>query len=318
MKIFAAHNSDVAVRRHSSSGGIFTLLAEKMIENGGVVYGAAFSPDGSIKHCRVESIDRLHMLRGSKYAFSDATAAYSEACSCLENGVKVLFSGTPCQVAAMRKRAGDNPNLLLVEIVCHGAPQPVYWQKYLTEITAKHKRSVCDIESINFRDKRTGWKNYSFTIKYRNGRIFTQLHDDNAYMRAFLNDFTLREACFRCPFKYPDGTAADITLGDLWGISQLAPQIDNDEGTTLIIARTPAGEAAVSNIDQSITFSLEQVATYNPALVTPAVKPALYETFKQETSLKPFITVAKKYTSRPLILEIKIRVARIIKYLKLR
>lgn len=315
MKIFAAHNSDDAVRRQSSSGGIFTLLAEKIIEKGGLVYGAVLCSDGTIKHRRVERADELYMLRGSKYAFSDVGTAYSEACSCLESGTPVLFSGTPCQVAAMRKRAGNNPNLLLVEIVCHGAPQPIYWEKYLSEITAKHKRTISDIDTINFRDKRTGWKNYSFTIKYRNRRIFTQPHDDNAYMKAFLSDYTLREACFRCPFKYPHGTAADITLGDLWGISALAPEIDNDNGTTLVIARTPAGVTAVSDINQSITFTLSQVATYNPALVTPAKKPALYETFKQETSLKPFITVAKKYTSRPLILEMKIRVARIIKYL---
>lgn len=319
--IFAAHNVDSETRRHSSSGGIFAMLANDVIGAGGVVYGATIDANGNVAHRRVDNTGALAALQGSKYVFSDATKAYADACADIAAGRHVLFCGTPCQTAAMRQRAGDNPALLLVEVVCHGAPQPKYWRRYLAETVAKHRRSIADIARIDFRDKRTGWKNYSFTILYRDGKTVTQLHDDNLWMRAFLGDLTLRDACFRCPFKYPDGSAADITLGDLWGIERLAPDIDNDLGTTLVIARTRRGKAAVANIAADATLTLADVARYNPALTTSATKPAGYDTFRNaaQTLLdntaptkQTFRKLAARHTARPLLLTLKIRLARLL------
>lgn len=299
MKVFAAHNPDADIRRQSSAGGIFSLLAHQTLKDGGVVYGVGFDSQWHIAHQRVTTPDGLKRLRGSKYAYSIIGTAISDAAADLAAGRKVLFSGTPCQIAAMRKRVGaDTPNLLLVEVVCHGAPEQKYWNQYLDELCVKLKHRRCDIASISFRDKRTGWKNYSFTIIFKDGKEFSQPHDDNLYMRAFLKDLTLREACFNCPFKYPNGSRADITLGDFWGISQLVPEIDNDKGTTLIIARTHRGWLALNPLISPLAdLDYNNVILHNPAIVSSPQQPMLRKKFATALdSHNVFSSIAKHYT----------------------
>ena len=313
MKIFAAHNPDAEIRKESSAGGVFSILASQILRAGGIVYGVGFNLEWKVVHLRIDNEDELWRIRGSKYVYSHIGTSITDACRDLDNGHKVLFSGTPCQVAAMRKRAGDNPNLLLVEVICHGAPEPKYWQRYLDEICTKHHRSRSDIQSINFRDKRTGWKDYSFTICFSEGKLFTQRHDDNLYMRAFLSDLTLREVCFRCPFKYPDGSHADITLGDFWGITQLAPEIDNNYGTTIVIARTSKGTEATALITtDNSEYKLEEIAKYNPALTTsanPSENKASF--FKKYNEGKSILKTLNYFTKRPISESFYIKLARI-------
>lgn len=320
MKVFAYHNPDDEIRLESSSGGLFTALASEILAEDGVVYGAAFGEDWKVEHIRVDNEADLKRLRGSKYVYSDFASSIAEALKDLEAGRKVLFTGTPCQVAAMRKRAGDRDNLLLIEVVCHGAPEPSYWERYLEEICKKLHRSKKDIESVNFRDKRAGWKDYSFTIRFKDGKTFTQRHEDNLYMRAFLKDYTPREACFRCPFKYPDGSKADLTLGDFWGISQLAPDIDNNLGTCVVILRNEAKEEAVKNLQIDKALQFEDITKYNPAIIRAASKPAQWENFQREVkgddlllSAKKdeLIRLFKKYAGRPLRKSIYLYLARL-------
>lgn len=276
---------------------------------GGVVYGVSFGEEWCIEHVRVEDAEGLAQLRGSKYAYSRFAHVLPMIERDLDEGRKVLFSGTPCQVAAVHKRFGQHDNLLLVEIVCHGAPEQKYWTQYIKEICAKRNISIEDITRISFRDKCTGWKNYSFTVKFSDGSVFSQPHDDNLYMRAFLKDLTLREACFRCPFKYPGGTKADITLGDLWGITQLAPEIDNDLGTTLIIARTAKGEDYASCLSQDAQLTYEGVTRYNPAIVRSATRPVDFDVFRSDAE-KGLLRAMNHYASRPLRETIYLRLAR--------
>lgn len=297
MKIFAAENSDLEVRMKSSAGGVFSLLAEKVIEKGGIVYGAAFNHDWKVVHKRISSKDEIDSLRRSKYVYSHLGNTLIEAKKDLEEGKLVLFCSVPCQVAAMRKLAGDHTNLICVEVVCHGAPKPEYWERYLDELCKKIGYDKAEITSINFRDKSTGWKNYSFTIRFQNEKEFTETHEKNLYMRAFLRDYTLREACFDCKFKYPEGTQADITLGDLWGIDQLAPEINNDLGTTLVISRTKIGDGFISQFKALKEFSLEGVSQYNPAIMHSAQKPVKYIQFIKLSATKSLITLSRKFTS---------------------
>lgn len=312
MKIFAAHNPDAAIRRESSSGGIFSMLAERILSEGGVVYGAAFEDDWSVAHRRVDYPDDLWRLRGSKYVYSRIGRTIQQAASDLAADRKVLFSGTPCQVVAARKCLGDNPLLLLVEVVCHGAPQSEYWDRYLDELCSSRGRTRSDITSINFRDKRTGWKNYSFTIQFNDGKIFSQPHDDNLYMRAFLQNLTLREPCFRCPFKYPDGSRADITLGDFWGISQLAPEIDNDFGTTIVIAPTSVGQAITSQLPAVTNPVFNEIARYNPAIISSPMKPLSRADFLADIMRGLSLTkVFKHYAGRSLTETIYLQIARL-------
>lgn len=312
MKIFASSNPDTTERRESSAGGVFTLLAKDVIRAGGCVFGASFDKRWNIVHTKVESIDELSALRGSKYAFSDFGASVREALEELRSGKKVLFCGTPCQAAAMRKMAGDDPNLLIVEVVCHGAPKSAHWQRYIAELCKSRKKRIDDISGINFRDKSTGWKNYSFTVTFSDGSRFSQPHDDNIYMRAFLSDLTLRDACFRCPFKYPEGSRADITLGDLWGINHLAPQIDNDLGTTMVIARTPQGEAFAASLREDAELTFDGVAKWNPAVVCSPRKPDRYNNFNENSKAEEStIRCMKRYAARPIKERIYLYLARL-------
>jgi len=313
MKVFVAHNADEKIRRESSAGGVFSSLATEIIEKGGIVYGAAFDEEWNVTHCRVDNISDLSMLRGSKYVYSKFTPAIRDVINDLNNGHKVLFSGTPCQVAAMSKRAGQNPNLLLVEVVCHGAPEPEYWNRYLKELCSKKNKEISDIQTIKFRDKRTGWKNYSFTVTFKDGKCFSEPHSDNLYMRAFLADFTIRDACFQCPFKYPHGSSADITIGDFWGISRLASDLDNDFGTTIIVVRTEKGKSwldGISCIERE--FGFDEVSRYNPALVSSPSMPSLRSSFKEDVKTNSkLIPIFLKYVGRPLSERVYLKLARL-------
>lgn len=277
------------------------MLAQDIVSRGGVVYGAAFDDGWRVVHTRVDSVDGLSALRSSKYTYSDFKESLKQACEDIRQGREVLYSGTPCQIAAIDKIVGKSDLLLRVEVVCHGAPKAEYWSRYLNELCSRVHKSPRDITDVNFRDKTTGWKGYSFTVCFDDGTRYSESHDDNLYMRAFLADLTLRDACFRCPFKYPDGTRADITLGDFWGISQLAPEADNNLGTTIILSRTASGDEALSRagLEVSDLYSLDDVSRYNPAITGAVPCPASRDAFERAAIPGHLIVAMKRYASRP-------------------
>ncbi|MDE7426774.1 MAG: Coenzyme F420 hydrogenase/dehydrogenase, beta subunit C-terminal domain, partial [Muribaculaceae bacterium] len=293
MKVFYFENSDGAVRAGSSAGGFFTALAEKILTEGGVVYGAAFDDSWEVVHTRVDRPKALEALRGSKYVFTDISGCFSSIADDLKAGRDVMFCGTPCQVAAIRKRVGENENLLLIEVVCHGAPQPKYWDLYLDEILLKQGKSREDIASINFRDKTEGWKNYSVRVDFKDGSHFIQRHGDNPYILTFIYDYTLRDGCSKCPFKNPN-SKADISMGDFWGIEVLTPEIDNNLGTTILIADTSKGEALLSEMAESTSLSVEEVGKYNPAILKAPNTPWEKAEFEKLVSEKGFLFAANK------------------------
>lgn len=293
MKVFYFENIDSAVRAGSSAGGLFTALAEKILAEGGVVYGATFDENWHVVHSRVESIEDLPPLRGSKYAFTDISKCFGLIADDLRAGRKVMFCGTPCQVAAVRKRVGENDDILLVEVVCHGAPQSKYWDLYLDELLQNQGKGRDDIASIYFRDKTEGWKNYSVRVDFKDGSKFIQSHRVNPYILTFIYDYTLREGCSKCPFKSPD-SKADISMGDFWGIESLAPEIDNNLGTTIVIADTQKGEGILKGLATPISLSVEQVAKYNPAIIKAPNVPAEKADFEKMVSDKGFHFAAQK------------------------
>ena len=297
MKVFAAHNPDFTIRTNSSSGGVFSTLATGILEGGGVVYGAAFSDTFEVEHKRITNVDDLDSLRRSKYVFSNFSSSVSDALKDLESGRRVLFSGTPCQIAAVNKSASDNPLLVTVEVICHGAPEPIFWEIYLNEFCRERGIRRQDIARINFRDKSDdGWKNFSITIDTIDGRHFSQPYGANDYMRSFLDNYTLRKACFRCPFKYPDGSKADISLGDLWGIETVAPQIDNNLGTTLVIARTLKGIEACRALEPLCDIDLGEAAVHNPAITDTFPQPDGFEKFRSTALNRSFAEATRRFT----------------------
>ena len=246
LKTYAAKNQDEAIRKQSSSGGIFTLLAKQTIARGGTVFGAGFDKKWEVCHASAQTLTELTAFRGSKYLQSRVEDTYCQAEALLKRGTEVLFSGTPCQIAGLKGYLRkEYENLLTVDFVCHGVPSPAVWREYLKVLLANTKEPPERIGEIRFRNKKSGWKNYSLTISSAKAKnspsIISQPYNKNLFMRGFLKDIYLRPSCHACPAKkFKSGS--DTTLGDYWGIQHVLPEFDDEKGVSLIMTNTPKGE----------------------------------------------------------------------------
>lgn len=265
--VYAAYNKKESIRLESSSGGIFTLMAEKIIKEGGVVFGARFTSDWQVEIVPTDNIEGLFAFRGSKYLQAKVGDSYRQAKDFLRSGRKILFSGTPCQIAGLRHYLRkDYENLLAVDFVCHGVPSPKVWKQYLGQITEAGKRAIKDIK---FRDKPKGWKRFNFTLGYdENDKSYTMssYNGENHYMRAFLSDMILRPSCYNCQSKC-GRSQSDITIADFWGINKILPQMDDDKGTSLLLVHTEKGYEAL-NFEKMIfaDSTYENALKFNPAI----------------------------------------------------
>lgn len=269
ISVFAASNPDGTEKFKSSSGGVFPMLARKIIEDGGVVFGAVWNDEWLVEHKPIETIGELSRLQGSKYLQSKIGNTYHLADNYLKKQRKVLFSGTPCQIAGLKLfLQKDYPNLLTVETVCHSVPSPGIWKKYLSELLRKERRNISDIRSINHRDKCSGWKGYSCSLYFKNDATYVASKDEDLWMRGFMRGLYTRPSCVNCPAKI-EHSYADITLGDLWGIARLAPEIDDDKGMSMVSVSTKKGQQALKEIGvQALkNFTLVDIARENPAVI---------------------------------------------------
>lgn len=243
-QVLAAINPDEKIREESSSGGIFTMLAENVIREGGVVFGVCFDEHWQAVFGHTETADGLAAFRGSKYLQARVGNAFKEAKDYLKDGRKVLFSGTPCQISALRHFLHrDYDNLLCVDFICHGTPSPKVWRMYLDEVTQNAVRAIRDVQ---FRNKRQGWKRFNFDMTYdADGQHYniSSWHRENHYMRIFLDDVILRPSCYACKAK-GGRSHSDLTIADFWGIGQLNPQMDDDRGTSLVLLHSDKGVAS--------------------------------------------------------------------------
>lgn len=279
IKVYAAINTDEDIREKSSSGGVFSMLAQKTIEDGGLVFGAKFNKNWDVVHGVSETLDGLSDFRGSKYVQSDIGISFSEAEAFLKKGRKVLFSGTACQIAGLKKFLQmDYENLLTVDVVCHGAPSSKVWREYMRSIEPDTRK----IRRVSFRDKSTGWKDYCFSVKTDNSEI-TQKAFDNPYMRGFLGNIYLRPSCYACPAK-AGKSESDITLGDFWGISGYHPEMDDDKGTSLVMLNTAKGLKYFSLLryNNICETTFEEAVAGNPSILHSVAIPAQRDRFFRE------------------------------------
>lgn len=266
---YACKNKDENVRKESSSGGIFTLLCEDVINLDGVVFGAAYDSNFNVRHCYAESMDEISKFRGSKYVQSVIGKSYKEAKEFLDKGKVVLFSGTPCQISGLQSYLIKKyDNLILVDIACHGVPSPIVYRKYIDDIQNKNNSKIVDIQ---FREKSDGWKSYNFKISFENG-TFMEKSGDNLYMRGYLQDLYLRPSCYNCKFKKPV-TSADITLADYWGVQDIYPEFDDDKGVSLILVHTKKGKEIIDEISNKIDIiktDYKHSIRCNPSIIMPS------------------------------------------------
>lgn len=263
---FAATAVDDFTREKSSSGGMFTAVAEKVLEKGGVVYGAAFSKDFSVEHTAVFKASDLDKLRRSKYVQSDLKNSFKEIKAFLNNNKTVMFCGTPCQaagLAAYLKKPYDN--LITVDFVCHGIPSPKAFKSY---IDCKEKAYKSTLTAVNFRDKSTGWKNFSVRLDFENDGVYLKQFGSDSYMKAFLANISLRPCCYNCKFKLFNHKS-DLTLADFWGASKVLPGTDDDKGVSLVTVQTPVGKQLVDEISENINtvdVNVLEAVQYNPCI----------------------------------------------------
>lgn len=277
---YAAKNDNESTRLKSSSGGIFTLLAEQTIDEGGVVFGARFNENWQVVHDYTDTIEGLEPFRGSKYVQSCVGESYRQVEGFLKIGRRVMFTGTPCQIAGLRKfLMKDYNTLLTVEIVCHGTPAPLVWRTYLNNEIAKCGQYISCVEGINFRDKITGWKTYSLSVNFSENMFSSSLSKDNYYMRAFLSNLSLRQSCYNCPAK-SGKSGADITIGDFWGIENVRPELDDDKGLSLVLVNSPRGMVSLKTLScRFVPVGFDEAVKGNSAYYHSVSKPVNREFF---------------------------------------
>jgi len=247
VKVYAAYNKSDEVRRASSSGGVFTLLAEQVINDGGAVFGAKFNGKWEVVIDYTETKEGLAAFRGSKYVQASVGDAYKKCEQFLKENRRVLFSGTPCQIAGLKRYLGkEYDKLLLVDVVCHGVPSPMVWRKYMRELTHNNVEKIRDVK---FRDKSDGWKKYRLVIDGYCETFVNEIHSENVFMKVFLTDLTLRPVCYDCPFRGVEVRQSDISIADFWGVDCIKPELDDDKGISLLILNTAKGVEAFSSLD---------------------------------------------------------------------
>lgn len=241
--VYAAVNTDEKTRMNSSSGGIFWALVNKTINEGGLVFGAGFDKEWMVCHSSADTIEDAKKFQGSKYVQSRVTGCYKQVKEALINGRKVLFSGTACQIAALKNYLRkDYENLQTIDVVCHGVPSPGIWKDYIT--TQYYSKTI---QNIEFRDKRGGWRNYGFSVLFTDGTVFKESHNKNLYMQGFLHDLYLRPSCHSCKFK-AGRCGSDVTLGDFWGIEKVAPEMDDNLGVSIVLINSMKGKELFSDL----------------------------------------------------------------------
>lgn len=268
IKVFAAKNNDENIRQLSSSGGIFTLLATKVINNGGVAFGAIFNAKWEVEHDYTDTIEGLAKFRGSKYVQSKINNNYILAEEYLKDGKQVLFSGTPCQIAGLKRfLRKEYENLICVDIICHGVPSPFIWQKYLEQYNST------ELSSISFRDKTNSWKRYEVVIRQGEKTLIREDIGKNIYMKLFLSDLCLRPSCSNCSSK-SGKSKSDITIADFWGIQHLHPDFDDDKGCNLILINSKKGLNLFNKLEcDKIETDFNTAIKYNPSYFKSVAEP---------------------------------------------
>ena len=292
LQVIAAKNTNTEERLGSSSGGLFLPLAKSIINEGGIVFGADYDSNWEVHHVGVENVSGLYALMMSKYLQSRIENTYKEAEKFLKCGRKVMFVGTPCQIAGLHGflRHKVYPNLLTIDVVCHGAPSPGVWRQYLAETyseeefiksrlkAAAGKNTVLyqslnaksPIGDIKFRDKTDGWKKYRFVVRQKsaskadqNSVLSSVFHYDNEYMNGFLNDIYLRPSCYHCTLKN-GASHSDMTIADYWAAKVVDKDFDDDKGLGLVILYSEKGRKVFAGLDLTVReVSSENAHLYN-------------------------------------------------------
>lgn len=297
---FAAIHKNIEVRFGSTTGGLFSALAEQMYKEGGYVGGAIYDEDFAVKHFISNNPKDLIRLRQSKYSQSHTEGIFQEVKRLLLAGEKVLICGTPCQMAGLRRfLKKDYENLIIVDFICKSITSPKFYSKYLDYW---ERKAGSKLVAFKFKDKELGWRNLVKRFDFKNGKtLYSRAQDNDLYSSAYHNNIVSRPSCYDCQFKgFP--RMADITIADFWGCDKFAAykEIDDNAGTSAVICNSQKGldfYKKLKNIT-SIQSKIEDIIPGNPALFHQQKEPACdRKAFFEELEKENIENVVPKYTS---------------------
>ena len=294
-QVFAAYHQSERVRSKSASGGIFPALAQSVLEDKGMVFGAAFDEHFRLSHIGVETETELGPLIGSKYVQSRIGAAFKEVKNVLKRNKPVLFTGTPCQIVGLYNfLQRDDDHLFTCDLICHGVPSPKVFQKYIGYLEESHNSKVIQYK---FRSKYFGWHSYGIQITFANGKIINTTNQQDPYTIGFLDNLFLRPICSICPYTSLH-RHADITIGDFWGIEKYMPELNDNKGVSAILVNTAKGSRLFEGCQSLIlTRQSEVQQVIQPSLVSPSIPSSHRASFFADLDRLSFGDVQRIYIS---------------------
>ena len=308
-KVWIAVNQEQKTLKKSSSGGAFAVFAKKIINEGGVVYGSALirnSNNIDVKHIRIDKNEGICLLQGSKYVQSRIEQNFKLVKKDLLEGRKVLFSGTPCQIAGLNGflLGKKFDNLITIDIVCHGVPSLKMFQDFIAGLEKRYNASIIN---FSFRDKEKGWGLNAKILYEKNGKECNKIIDSALlpYYKLFLDSDIYRKNCYSCPYACKN-RPADITLGDFWGIEKEHPEclaqnggdIDTKKGVSCIISNSSKGNELVENCKENFLLresTFEKAANGNAQLRGPSRYRKEREEYISEYEKNGYQAVEKLY-----------------------
>lgn len=298
-KVYAVINNDKQVLKTSASGGAFSLLAEEVLKNNGVVYGCALTKDMRVMHIAVDQVDDLQKLRGSKYVQSDLGDTYAKISGHLKEGRHVLFTGTPCQVDGLNcYLAAKNQSaerLLTADLLCHGVPSPGLWADFVQYLEKIYYAKLTD---FRFRTKIAGWENSIETATFENGKTLKNTNNIRSFLALFYKNISLRPMCFSCNY-HSFVRPSDITIGDYWGIDKTHPELNDNKGLSVVLVNTQKGYDVFLRVaDRAKVLETKAEDAVQTALQHNAKPKIDNAVFWQEYQEKGFDFIIKKYGMR--------------------
>lgn len=270
-------NRDDKERKKSSSGSVFIEFAKLILSEGGIVYGVRMLEDKSVEHYRAATLEEARCFQGSKYVQSDKKNTFREVRKDLIDGKKVLYSGTPCEIAGLKlylKKQYDN--LLAIDIICHGVPSQTFFKSFLSK---KEEEFGSEINKITFRNKEYGWRNQELWIQFNNKKVYHNPIWEDCFYRTFTSNYVLRDSCYDCKFSSMN-RPGDISIGDYWNIKNVKPKFEDNLGISSLFINSDKGEEYFNRINKKfISFECSKEDCVQHNLQKPSQKPKDYENF---------------------------------------
>ena len=296
-EVFALINNDLTIRQKSSSGGVFYELAKDIILSDGIVYGTKMNDDLIPIITSAQNMEQLIPLMGSKYVQAEVGDAFKLIKRDLEAFKKVLFVGTPCQVAGLKMFLDkDYDNLILVDLVCHGVPSRSVFNSYINDLCKKYKENVI---SVTFRDKKYGWNRFAMRLQFANEKCYCKPNQIDPWMLAFNANIMLRNSCYHCVFKTRE-RISDLTLGDLWGVDNVAHDMNDNNGISLVIVQSEKGKRIMERLSKSFTMrEIDFDRVQNENSFHQIMKPAYRNEFISTAVMDSFNVAYRRYVKKP-------------------